>query len=134
MNKAFRRFHLRASRSFHSRAEHRRWVQRIVASRMPKPEELAPVNMSAAPFFANIDPAIGRLQLWSVPQPAQHKGTPQASCIQATYSLSSDPVLLRLTSDLSLLEGRPTWASFRQRKFYEALDALTADGEAPQLA
>ena len=117
---------LARGRRFNTRAEHELWVSRVERSRMPKPARSARVDEAAiwtcAPLFSQTDPMIDHLVLESAPAGACRAHTPAASYLQATWPVSSDKLLAQAVGDVP-----SRFCSFRQSKFYEAVDALTCD-------
>jgi acyl-coenzyme A thioesterase 9 len=108
---------------FMSKAEYESWSNRVVNSK----KELCAskiVNVtnpkSLAPFLCDVNPlAEQRLKF--------HRcdgaiiGTPSYSTVETTWPISSDPILAR---DVGDVQG---WSAIRLGKFFETLDALTAD-------
>jgi acyl-CoA hydrolase len=105
-------------RRFHSRAKHSSWVRRVVHSRMA-PSGLSASDKRCAPFISSTDPLVDHLIFHTAA--AGEPGTPSASLVQATWPISTDVLLANSVVDSN------GYSPFRLGKFYEALDALTAD-------
>lgn len=109
-------------RWFQSSLEYNAWSQRVVATRLNASHNRME-NMDGkivAPFLCDVNPlAEQRLQFRRLA--SAKRGTPSFAMVQATWPLSSDKLLER---DVSIEND---WSAFRLSKFYEALDALTAD-------
>jgi acyl-coenzyme A thioesterase 9 len=106
-----------------TKVEYESWSERVVLSRkIPSPEQVVPIENPKllAPFLCDVNPfAEQRLQFRRFAYDLE--GTPSYSTIETVWSISKDPVLAR---DVGDLQG---WSAIRIGKFYEALDALTAD-------
>lgn len=107
-----------ARRLFHSRVEHASWVRRVVHSRMA-PDKLVSSDKSCAPFISSTDHMVDHLVFHTVEVGAI--GTPGRSFLQVTWPISTDELLADSVVDSN------GYSPFRIGKFYEALDALTAD-------
>ena len=90
---------------------------------MAKPLDAAPANKSCAPFISSTDHMVDHLHFeCTLPAAAAAAaGTPSASFVQATWPVSTDPLLADSVVDSN------GYSPFRLAKYYEALDALTAD-------
>ena len=111
------------ARGFNSRAEHASWVRRVVHARMAKPLGWMQATKESAPFIASTDHMVDHLVLQCMPRSELEGGalTPSASALQATWPVSTDELLATSVVD------RNGYSPFRLGKFYEAVDALTAD-------
>lgn len=109
-------------RCFRTRAEHATYLEEVKASTMVPPADLRAVedNEAAVPFLFAVDPLASRLIIRKTASD-RPPGTAAASMVEATYPISSDEQLRHSVSDFG------KWASFRLGKFFEAVDALTAD-------
>ena len=105
-----------------SRNEHDAYVQRVVHSRMRKPEGTQITSKSCAPFVSATDPYVDSLEFESV-KPEAQDGTPAASFVQATWPISTDE---RLANSVSATAAE-FYTPFRLSRWLRALDALTAD-------
>ena len=108
---------------FMSKAEYESWSHRVVMSKkeLCRNEILQVTNpKSIAPFLCDVNPlAEQRLQFHRCD--STRVGTPSYSTVETTWPISSDPILAR---DVGDVQG---WSAIRLGKFYETLDALTAD-------
>lgn len=108
---------------FMSKAEYESWSHRVVMSKKELcTSEIVHVTdpKSIAPFLCDVNPlAEQRLQFHRCDSAVV--GTPSYSTVETTWPISSDPILAR---DVGDVQG---WSAIRLGKFFEALDALTAD-------
>lgn len=81
---------------------------------------VAAEGKEVAPFLCGVN-AFAEHRLRFSKAASAKPGTPSAATVEATWPISSDEVVAR---DVGDLQG---WSAFRLGKFYEALDALTAD-------
>ena len=90
---------------------------------MAKPLGWMQVTKESAPFIASTDHMVDHLVLQCMPRSELEGGalTPSASALQATWPVSTDELLATSVID------RNGYSPFRLGKFYEAVDALTAD-------
>ena len=109
-------------RSFQSQAEFSAWRNKVRSSTLA-PTSLKTLDLKeAAPFLHSVDPLADHLELSGMPTRTSAGGkSPRDSLLQCKYPLSSDALLRNSVSDFS------NWSSFRLGKFYETVDALTAD-------
>mmetsp|Transcript_11185 Transcript_11185/g.36959 ORF Transcript_11185/g.36959 Transcript_11185/m.36959 type:complete len:453 (+) Transcript_11185:3-1361(+) len=108
-------------RQFESAAAYYGWLDRVVATKKEVNDFEEADGKEIAPFLVGVNPfAEHRLRFRRVK--GATKGTSSFSCVDATWPISTDELVRK---DVADLQG---WSSFRLRKFYEALDALTADG------
>jgi len=114
--------HLRQLRAFQTRAEHKAYLDAVRRSALARPDDARRADEPAkvAPFLHSVDPMASHLQLWTAPRGAA--GTAAASMIEAVYPLSTDEPLRHSVRDVG--NG---YSPFRLGKFFEAVDALTAD-------
>ena len=112
--------HAVGSHAVVSHADHDRYVKRVVRSRMGKPAGARSSDKTCAPVISSTDPYIDHLLFESV-EPAVQDGTPAASFVQATWPISTDELLRYAVTDMH------GYTPFRLGRFFEALDALTAD-------
>lgn len=76
----------------------------------------------SAPFLYSVEPMASHLRLFtSHDDQNRAEGTVADSMIEALYPLSEDTMLRYSVSDIN------PWTTFRLGKFFEAVDALTAD-------
>jgi acyl-coenzyme A thioesterase 9 len=112
-----------SQRLFQTKEEYEAWSKRVVMSRkLASPNQVKPVSSpkSLAPFLCDVNPfAEQRLQFRRFAYDLV--GTPSYSTVETVWPISTDPVLAREVGDLL------RWSAIRIGKFYEALDALTAD-------
>jgi acyl-coenzyme A thioesterase 9 len=110
-------------RRFKSVTEYESWSHRVVTSRKEVPtNEMIKISnpKSIAPFLCDVNPlAEQRLQFRRCD--TSLVGTPSYSTVETVWPISTDPTLAR---DIGYVQG---WSAIRLGKFYEALDALTAD-------
>ena len=112
-------------RWFQSSLEYNAWSQRVVATRIDTSSSALLLDnniegKTIAPFLCDVNPLAGQRLKFARFLSAK-PGTPSYATVQATWPLSSDKLLQR---DVSIEKD---WSAFRLGKFYEALDALTAD-------
>lgn len=107
-------------RDFQSRAEHQDWIEQVKGSKLRLPSEMKCGGKSEAPFLFSVDQFAPHLKLQTAAGDVL-PSSPQASLINVIYPLPEDDALRIAVSDLC------SWSSFRLDKFYEAVDALTAD-------
>ena len=114
---------LQQLRAFQTRAEHKAYLDAVRRSALARPDDArrADEPAKAAPFLHSVDPMASHLQLWTAPRGAA--GTAAASMIEAVYPLSTDEPLRHSVRDV----GKQGYSPFRLGKFFEAVDALTAD-------
>ena len=63
-----------------------------------------------------------------MPASSRLDATPAAASIQATWPITSNSLVADQVSDFCQTDYKTSWArTFRLARFYEALDALTAD-------
>ena len=112
-----------SKRCFLSKADYESWSHRVVMSKKELcPNDVAHVSnpKAVAPFLCDVNPlAEQRLQFHRCDSATV--GTPSHSMVETTWPISSDPILARDAGDV---QG---WSAIRLGKFYETLDALTAD-------
>lgn len=106
-------------RTFLSKTEFESWSKAVVESR--KETNLVPVDQGRdiAPFLCDVNPFAEQRLLFA--KGVGKKGTSSYATVQATWPITTDEVLAKDVNHSS------SWSSFRLGKFYEALDALTAD-------
>ena len=118
-------------RTFNSPAEYAQYIADVKRSCLARPADAVEVPTqdiaNEAPFLESVDPMASHLRLWGCPGRCRSEGSASKSAastmIEATWPLSSDSHLRTSVSDL---HGQ-RYATFRLGKFYEAVDALTAD-------
>ena len=125
-------------RDYTSLAEYDTWKQQVKDSTLsfPRSKRIPLVLKESAPFLHSVSPmADDHLELYGFcdndkgNDGKQSKNTnntkgnksPQDSFLECKYPLSTDVLLRNSITDFS------NWSSFRLGKFYEAVDALTAD-------
>jgi acyl-coenzyme A thioesterase 9 len=120
-------------RTVQTLAEFRAWREEIRRSALPSPgPSLQRIPLSdGAPFLYSVSPITDRLELCQVVRqqdeqadsntPTVTKSSPRQSLLQCKYPLETDALLRNTVADFS------NWSSFRLGKFYEIVDALTAD-------
>ncbi|EJK64579.1 hypothetical protein THAOC_14674, partial [Thalassiosira oceanica] len=116
-------------RTFNSISEFRNWRTDVKSARLTvSPTSLCGCAMEeAAPFLYSVSPMADRLRLESLGRKSdvatdiRAPKSPRDSLLQVTYPLSRDELLKNSVTDFS------NWSSFRLGKFYEVVDALTAD-------
>lgn len=112
-----------SKRRFMSKADYESWSHRVVMSKKKlTSNDLAHVlnPKSVAPFLCDVNPlAEQRLKFHRCESAIV--GTPSYSTVETTWPISSDPILARDVGDVQ------RWSAIRLGKFYETLDALTAD-------
>ena len=95
------------------------YLQTVQDSRMKRPRDITPVDTeTAAPFLWSVDNMASHLRLATTDR---RDGSAAASLLEATWPLAHDEQLRHSVSDLG------PYSTFRMSKFYEAVDALTAD-------
>ncbi|KAL3915166.1 MAG: hypothetical protein SGILL_005776, partial [Bacillariaceae sp.] len=98
------------------------WRRAVRKSAMAKPESLQEMDLKeGAPFLDSVSPMADHLVLEALPWTDALPKSPRDSMLQCTYPLSTDLLLRNSVTDLT------NWSSFRLGKFYETVDALTAD-------
>ena len=107
-----------------TQAEYESWSDRVLQSRKTPSSNDQIISItkpkSLAPFLCDVNSyAEQRLQFRRFDYDGE--GTPSYSTVETVWPISTDPVLAR---DVGDLQG---WSAIRIGKFYEALDALTAD-------
>ena len=125
-------------RGFQSRAEHTAWAREVVRTRMLRPEGMGSVGSDAVPFLVDTSSGaflIDHLKIEAMPAIPSilfsrelQAATPAAASIQATWPITSNSLVADQVSDFCQTDYKTSWArTFRLARFYEALDALTAD-------
>ena len=121
----------RIVRGFQSRAEHTAWAREVVRTRMLRPEGMGSVGSDAVPFLVDTSSGaflIDHLKIEAMPASSRLDATPAAASIQATWPITSNSLVADQVSDFCQTDYKTSWArTFRLARFYEALDALTAD-------
>jgi len=114
-------------RGFQSRTEHSEWIRRVLRSRKIPPASMVEATIAdMAPFLASVDPFAPQVRLRHAAPGSVPAGSSSASMLEATWPLSSSPMLQDAVSD-GREGGLAGWSAMRLGKFYEALDALTGD-------
>jgi len=121
--------HLRAStgasRLFQSRSDYAKWKESIQASTFRPSAPLLDLQVAhSAPFLSSISPMADKLVLKGLQEkitPTAQGLSPSDSFLQVTLPLSTETVLRNSVTDLS------NWSTFRLGKFYELVDAFSAD-------
>jgi acyl-coenzyme A thioesterase 9 len=120
-----RSLRLPACRRFQSLAEYDAWRQAVCDSALVATNLSPLVLKESAPFLHSVNPMADHLQLsgytCTTCSTSTTKKSPRSAFLQCTFPLQSDALLQNSVSDLS------DWSSFRLGKFYETVDALTAD-------
>eukprot|EP00977_Amphora_coffeiformis_P008967 scaffold2033_cov164-Amphora_coffeaeformis.AAC.6 len=107
--------------SMQTMAEYHEWRADIRRTAMPTADislQKLPLK-KGAPFLHSVSPITDRLELAAI-QGAVPK-SPRDSLLQCKYPLATDELLRNSVADFS------NWSTFRLGKFYEIVDALTAD-------
>lgn len=100
----------------------------VLRTRMLKPSHAIPAGGEAVPFLRGVYPLWDHLRIQAAPPAERDAGTPQASFIQATWPITTNPLVRAYCADYCQTDLERSWArTFRLSRFYEALDALTAD-------
>lgn len=113
-------------RWFQSLAEFDKWRSDVRSSTL-QPKNLVPLNLQeSAPFLHSVFPMAEHLKLEGTTSTSTLKGNeepknPRDAFLQCTYPLETDALLRNSVTDLS------NWSSFRLGKYYDTVDALTAD-------
>lgn len=115
------------SLAFHSRAEHSDWIRRVVHSRIVPPAAMAlvPDGERAAPLLWSVNPFASQLEVRGVPGGLAPAGSCSASMLEATWQLGRNSKLQRAVAEMH--GSAHSYSAMKLGKFYEALDALTAD-------
>lgn len=116
-------------RNFQSLSDFDTWRNEVRSSGLVlPPNELQHLELKeAAPFLHSVSPMADHLKLAGIlsdKTPTQTQTTnrcPRHAMLQCTYPLQHDDLLRNTVTDFS------NWSSFRLGKFYETVDALTAD-------
>lgn len=114
-------------RYFQTSTDYQDWQTRVTESRLQVPpdgnlmlQEL-PLEQEA-PFLFSVAPMADRLVLYGmVPHAAVPPASPYESMLECRFPLETDTLLRNSVTDFN------NWSSFRLGKFYETVDALTAD-------
>ncbi|KAL3928120.1 MAG: hypothetical protein SGBAC_012781 [Bacillariaceae sp.] len=110
-------------RRFQSQAEFQLWRRDVQDSAFrPQPETstMVPLDLpTSAPFLQSVSPMADQLLLAGVANATP--SSPRDSLLECTYPLASNEILRYSVTDFS------HWSAFRLGKFYELVDALTAD-------
>lgn len=107
-------------RWFRSAGEYETWSKRVQAARKAPEGVVECKGREVAPFLCDTNAfAEHRLKFGKIADAVP--GTSSAATVQATWPLATDETVSR---DVGDVQG---WSAFRLGKFYEALDALTAD-------
>jgi len=111
-----------ASRSFQSLSQYHDWRENIRETRLDiLPSSLQQINLREnAQFLHTVEP-LAEQHLRVFRDNTAPPQTPRHTLLACTYPLATDDLLRYAVSDLQ------NWSSFRLAKFYEAVDALTAD-------
>lgn len=105
--------------------DYENWIRVTRETSMKRPENMRPCDLrEAAPFLYGVSPVESRLRLSAVPAEMVTPHSPSASMLECTCPLAEDEMLRKTVASLPALDLPPT---FRLSKFYEAVDALTAD-------
>ncbi|CAJ1968016.1 unnamed protein product [Cylindrotheca closterium] len=113
-------------RCFHSKADYQQWRKDVQDSAL-KPSNnqtttmrMEPLDLPTfAPFLHSVSPMADQLFLAGVQDATP--SSPRDSLLECTYPLASNEILRYSVTDFS------HWSAFRLGKFYELVDALTAD-------
>jgi len=125
--RALQRFSTLQKRCFQNLAEFDQWRKDVKTSCLVAPETTTSMTLkAAAPFLYSVSPMADHLHLFGNNNFANFNNSdqmksPRDSFLQCTYPLENDELLRTSITDFS------NWSSFRLGKFYEAVDALTAD-------
>ena len=108
-------------RRFQTSAEYREWQTKVIESRLQVPTNaLQSLNLEQeAPFLFSVSPMADRLELYGISNAPL--ASPHESMLECRYPLEKDKLLRNSVTDFN------NWSSFRLGKFYETVDALTAD-------
>jgi acyl-coenzyme A thioesterase 9 len=120
----YHRHHLQHHRSFNNLAAYEQWRTKVEKSRLAdSTQSLERRDLAKeAPFLYSVSPMADHLELHgSAASASDGPGSPRASLLQCRYPLASDELLRNSVADLT------NWSAFRLGKFYETVDALTAD-------
>ena len=107
-------------RLFQSVGEFQTWRRDISDARLQVSALEPLVLKQSAPFLHSVSPMADHLQLSGVGSTTTGC-SPVDSLLQCRFPLSTDDLLRNSVTDFS------NWSSFRLGKFYESVDALTAD-------
>jgi len=125
LSRRFAAWGLRSTRGFESRENYALYRCDVRASAMRRPADAHVCSnlAKAAPFLSSVDPNAAHLRLWrtSREREAPDESSAAFSFLEAEWPLSTDAQLRMAVADLG------SWSTFRLSKFYEAVDALTAD-------
>ena len=117
-------------------AEHDAYVQRVVDSRMAAPRGLHQTDKVCAPVISSTDPWVDHLLFESTDDGFSDElqdGTPAASFLQATWPIATDELLKYAVTDVTRAADDDSdetvhgYTPFRLSRWFQALDALTAD-------
>lgn len=112
-------------RRYVNATEYAAYMADVKRSALARPRDAVPVASAdaaaVAPFLDGVDPLSARLSL--VASRGRGDSSIAASALEATWPLSSDESLRRSVSCVDTGQ----YSTFRLGKFYEAVDALTAD-------
>mmetsp|Transcript_33942 Transcript_33942/g.82352 ORF Transcript_33942/g.82352 Transcript_33942/m.82352 type:complete len:290 (-) Transcript_33942:721-1590(-) len=115
-------------RHFQTQADFQQWRRNVRDSALlmfrPQKEveqiRMEPLDLpTAAPFLQSVAPMADQLLLAGVKDATP--SSPRDSLLECTYPLESNDILRYSVTDFS------DWSAFRLGKFYELVDALTAD-------
>ena len=116
--------------------EHDKYVQQVVDSRMTRPSALRRSSKICAPVISSTDPWVDHLLFESTDDGLGleiQDGTPAASFLQATWPIATDELLKYAVTDVTRSaddesDGKVhAYTPFRLSRWFQALDALTAD-------
>ena len=109
-------------RCFHTPQDFLQWRQNVEDSRLVATSLLEPLELrTAAPFLYSVSPMADHLRLSGVATASSASGSPYDSMLSCRFPLASDALLRNSVTDFN------NWSAFRLGKFYESVDALTAD-------
>jgi acyl-CoA hydrolase len=107
------------------------YLQRVIDSRMSKPDRtIVASGKSIASCVSTTNPYVDHL-IFETAEDGHQDGTPAASFIQATWPIATDEQLKYAVTDVVRRSGQMGaahgYTPFRLSRWFEALDALTAD-------
>jgi acyl-coenzyme A thioesterase 9 len=110
-------------RWFNNLAAYEQWRTKVNQSRLADSTQslVRRVLAQEAPFLYSVAPMADHLELHAYAKDWAVSGSPRASLLQCRFPLASDELLRNSVMDVT------NWSTFRLGKFYETVDALTAD-------
>ena len=90
-----------------TRADHAHWINRVRRSQKLRPPTAIETASTSAPFLRDVEPLAERLRYYACPVGSVGACTPSASFLEVVWPVSTDEVVSRNVSDLTLHRSPP---------------------------